>query len=260
MDFEILLLGTHQSHEKDFYIDRQGGTEEWIFTYFESPFVFLTQNGIETGAAGQCVVTAPHFPQYHGPVSGAESGFVNSWFHARGQFVEALISRYQIPVNRIFTLRDGRETILRLEQMDRELKEKKAYWKDQLRHLFEGLMISIARDQDADRVVRPAAHQEAFYNVRNQMLTNFDQKWSIRRLCEMTNLSQSRFCALYQKFFRVSPMEDLLEKRMEEACKLLLSTHWSVEQVAEETGFSNIYYFSNLFKKRMGVSPKAYRE
>jgi len=43
------------------------------------------------------------------------------------------------------------------------------------------------------------------------------------------------------------------------ACRLLDLSGKSVKAVALETGYSDPYYFSRVFKKVMGISPEKYR-
>ena len=50
----------------------------------------------------------------------------------------------------------------------------------------------------------------------------------------------------------------LVQARLEHACFLLSAGNYSVRKIAEECGFANEKYFSALFKKRMGLSPKQY--
>lgn len=43
-------------------------------------------------------------------------------------------------------------------------------------------------------------------------------------------------------------------------CKVLLtSTQLSVAEISEQAGYNDPLYFSRIFKKRVGVSPKVYR-
>jgi AraC-like DNA-binding protein len=46
-----------------------------------------------------------------------------------------------------------------------------------------------------------------------------------------------------------------MEIRIEIAKNMLYSGEYSVSQVAEQCGFSDIYYFSKAFKKAVGVNP-----
>ena len=58
-----------------------------------------------------------------------------------------------------------------------------------------------------------------------------------------------------------SPVKHLIDVRMEHAALLLSNTaRPSVAEAAKECGFSDVYYFSRLFKKRFGVPPATYRD
>lgn len=44
------------------------------------------------------------------------------------------------------------------------------------------------------------------------------------------------------------------------ACELLQKTDMKVNQICHKIGIADSYYFSRLFSKTMGVSPRAYRK
>ena len=48
--------------------------------------------------------------------------------------------------------------------------------------------------------------------------------------------------------------------RMEKAKNLLKNKEWTVTDVAIHTGYSNSNYFSRVFKKYTGVTPREFRE
>lgn len=65
---------------------------------------------------------------------------------------------------------------------------------------------------------------------------------------------------LIQKYTGLSLHKYLLNFRLEKAAELLLSKSYSVQLISEKCGFSSSYHLSNAFKKKYGVSPKAYRQ
>lgn len=65
---------------------------------------------------------------------------------------------------------------------------------------------------------------------------------------------------LFRSQVRLAPMSVLLSYRLDRACHLLRHTEQSIEQVAENCGFPNRYYFSRMLKQHRGVSPAAYRK
>lgn len=57
-----------------------------------------------------------------------------------------------------------------------------------------------------------------------------------------------------------TPIDYLLEYRLERAKRLIVTTEWSIERIAEEVGFRYAPYFSACFKRRTGVSPVQFRK
>ncbi len=63
----------------------------------------------------------------------------------------------------------------------------------------------------------------------------------------------------FKKHYGVSPIQYLINRRMEYAKHLLNTSGMSVKQIAYQCGFENEYYFSRIFKKLTGYSPSQYR-
>ena len=57
-----------------------------------------------------------------------------------------------------------------------------------------------------------------------------------------------------------SPHQYQLQLRLEKAKALLSGTSYSVKEIAAMTGFNCAYHFSTLFKRKLGVSPLAWRQ
>lgn len=64
----------------------------------------------------------------------------------------------------------------------------------------------------------------------------------------------------FRAAYGITPYEYILRKRFEIAAAMLKNTAVSVADIAEETGFCDVHYFSGCFSKRFGVSPSAYRK
>ena len=82
------------------------------------------------------------------------------------------------------------------------------------------------------------------------------------RLEEFANhagLSVSHFSDLFREQTGQSPMAHFTQLKVRQACRLLDLTQKPVKVVAIETGYSDPYYFSRVFKKIMGLSPEKYR-
>ncbi len=86
------------------------------------------------------------------------------------------------------------------------------------------------------------------------------EKFGIGQLCEHIGRSESQTIRLFKEAYGVTPYRYMLDKKLSFAKKLLLDTALTVAQIAETLGFSDEYYFSGLFKEKVGIPPSVYRK
>ncbi|QNL48204.1 AraC family transcriptional regulator [Olivibacter sp. SDN3] len=72
-------------------------------------------------------------------------------------------------------------------------------------------------------------------------------------------MGYSKFRKSFKAITGVSPNQYHLDLRLDKAKELLSSTNLTINEIAYKTGFGSIFYFSRLFKKKNGRSPKAFR-
>ena len=78
---------------------------------------------------------------------------------------------------------------------------------------------------------------------------------TLSSLAEQFSLSPSYIARLFRCELKQKPSEYVSSVRIAIACTLLSETDMTVTEIAERTGFSDVYYFSRVFKKAMGASP-----
>lgn len=91
------------------------------------------------------------------------------------------------------------------------------------------------------------------------MHTNLNRKLSLEDVARAAGLSARNLNHLFRVQIDTTPMRALLDFRLDKACQLLRHNNDSIEQIANDTGFPNRYYFSRMLKKHRGTSPAAYR-
>lgn len=74
------------------------------------------------------------------------------------------------------------------------------------------------------------------------------------------NLNPSYLSKLFKDKTEQNFVDFVLEMRMNEAMRLLVSTSLRVSEIADRLGYSDIAYFSNMFKRKIGVTPSKYRK
>lgn len=78
-------------------------------------------------------------------------------------------------------------------------------------------------------------------------------------VAEHVGLSANYFSALFKSKTGETFQDYLKSMRIERACKLLRTTNAKVYEIAEQVGIPNYRYFSEVFEKSTGSTPKQYR-
>lgn len=88
---------------------------------------------------------------------------------------------------------------------------------------------------------------------------NYMKKISLDEVAEYVSVSKTYFCGLFKKEVGQSFSLYVLDYRLERACELLRMSDKEIYNIAYDTGFQSQNYFTNIFKKHYGMTPKEYR-
>ena len=81
---------------------------------------------------------------------------------------------------------------------------------------------------------------------------------TVNELAKTINVSTKYFTRLFIETFNTTPKQYMIKLQLNKAAELLKENK-SVTAAALESGFCDIYYFSKLFKKHMGLTPTEYK-
>lgn len=88
---------------------------------------------------------------------------------------------------------------------------------------------------------------------------NYTQPIVLKDIADSVHLSPVYFHKLFKIQTGKTPAQFLFEKRISAAKMYLLTTDFTVNDIAEKCGFSSLSYFDYSFHKECGVTPSAYR-
>ncbi len=88
---------------------------------------------------------------------------------------------------------------------------------------------------------------------------SLDKPVDMEKLVRELPMGYSKFRKAFKQSTGESPNQYHLNLRLNRAKGLLTSTALNINEVANQTGFESLYYFSKLFKKKTGLSPRTYR-
>lgn len=83
---------------------------------------------------------------------------------------------------------------------------------------------------------------------------------SLHTLAALQNVNPSYLSALFRRETGQTLTEHITEKRMKLATQLLRTTRLQIQTVAQHCGIPDVNYFSKLFKKHVGQTPREYRQ
>jgi len=104
-----------------------------------------------------------------------------------------------------------------------------------------------------------APHANALEDAKEYIQENFCKDIPIEHLAEIAGFSLSHFRKLFTQCYGKSPKQYILFLRLNKAKDLLIAGECNVSETACLCGFHNVFYFSDLFKKTFGISPKAFQ-
>ncbi|MBN1863728.1 MAG: helix-turn-helix transcriptional regulator [Victivallales bacterium] len=80
-----------------------------------------------------------------------------------------------------------------------------------------------------------------------------------REVSKAFHLSPEHVNTIFKSQLGTTPTQVANRARVNLACRLLLEEGLSIKETAEKAGFSDLFYFSKVFKKVMGFSPRHFR-
>lgn len=108
--------------------------------------------------------------------------------------------------------------------------------------------------------MRAISNDYSVARAQHFMEQHFGEEITIEKLSKLGYVSASSLTRKFKTELGISPIEYLIEIRIQKAKNMLIRKSLSVTQIAQVCGFSSSAHFSSCFQKRVGVSPKEYQE
>ena len=113
----------------------------------------------------------------------------------------------------------------------------------------------VLRDKESDDQGSKALKRALEYIDHNYTNENI----SLNEVASQVKVSANYLSATFSQAMGKTFVEYVTARRMEKAKKLLKTTDKSSGEIAQEVGYKDPHYFSFVFKKTQGQSPREYR-
>lgn len=96
-------------------------------------------------------------------------------------------------------------------------------------------------------------------NMVSFIYQHYVEQISLNEIAASGNVSRSKCCLIFKHYLQQSPVDFLNTFRLKTSCNLLRNTEKSITEIAFSCGFNHLSYFSKLFIKNFGCTPREYR-
>lgn len=110
---------------------------------------------------------------------------------------------------------------------------------------------AVKKESEEEDIVTAAIHF---------MKENMEKKLELAEIATHIGYSPSHFSILFSKRTGHSPISYFNQLKIQQACQLLDFSEMKVNQICYKIGIEDTYYFSRLFSKIMGMSPREYKK
>lgn len=162
----------------------------------------------------------------------------------------------------IHNYRKSREEILHfLDLLVNEVEDKSDYYDTICQNLLNILILNVIRRSKSNLVIstQKNATKECTY-IRNYIDIHYATPITLDILANETYLDKFYLVHVFKKQYEISPINYLIEKRIQESMNLIENTNYSISEISSIVGFNSQSYYSQIFKRKTGLSPAEHRK
>ncbi len=122
------------------------------------------------------------------------------------------------------------------------------------------ILHSSGRIHRPDRGVRTDHQSRIVTQVLAYIDRNFREHITLQQLASVAAVHEKYLCRIFKEFTGYTPINYVNRMRIDQACIDLTLHQKNVTEAALDAGFTDLSYFTKLFKRIKGVSPREYKQ
>lgn len=138
----------------------------------------------------------------------------------------------------------------------------RGYTADNLRYvnmIFYHFLSSLLYE-DKFNYIQHSTEPDVIASTLDLMQQKIHTRITLNEFAAFAKLSVSYFSTIFREKTGYAPVEYFNHLKVQKACQYLLLPDITIKETAERLGMEDPYYFSRMFSKLMGISPKEYRK
>lgn len=256
----ISSFGNYRMKTRDiFETKREKGRKDYQLLYIAAGRAHFFIEGKEyIVTAGNMVIYYPNEPQHYRYYKEERTSVY--WVHFTGGYVEKILEHYNITKdNHIIYSGISPDYQWLFSQIIQELQLCRPGFDEMLTLLLRNIFILISRNFKMNTKFTDAMEKEVSYAIYH-FRENFNKEINIDEYAKSQNISVSWFIRCLKQITGQTPLQYIINLRISNSQMLLETTDYTIARIAESVGYDNPLYFSRIFHKQTGVSPKEYRK
>ncbi len=182
------------------------------------------------------------------------------WIHFSGADLEYLLKKYGLnPDDRTLSVGVSSDYIRLFNKIILELQLKRPHYDTDSALLFMQIIILMGRIHEKRELSIPATVRLEIEHAMDYFHEHYHDQICIEQYLKDNNLSKNSFFRKFKVFTGVTPLQYVLDIRLSTAKRLLVETDYTINDIAMSVGYDNALYFSRLFHKHIGKSPREFR-
>ncbi|WP_318781159.1 AraC family transcriptional regulator [Paenibacillus sp. OAS669] len=127
----------------------------------------------------------------------------------------------------------------------------------QLTHMWKNLVVNgFSLEYKETEVLR----SKKMKSMLEWIHLHFAERGSLEEIARAGQLSRSECCRYFKRFLKTTPLNYVMEYRIQKSLILLQQPENNVTDVAYQVGFNSTSYFIHQFRKSMNMTPLAYKK
>lgn len=255
----LCMRAGYQGASPAHYIPRPTGSYDYILIYCTHGRGWLEVEGHTWTVEKHCAFLVPcHVPHKYG--ADPDDPWANYWVHFQGRLADEY-TRLILPSSGspVIHLPRHQDITACIEQLYQYMSQVHTYAVMVAAAGALSQLLGIIQLRMRSSELRSRTVDESLDKTVEFMHSNLARRLTLKELASIAGMSQNHYGALFGQRYYSTPMDYFNRLKIQRACEMLTTTSLRIAEVGEQLGFTDPYYFSRLFKKVMGISPRNYR-
>ncbi len=154
----------------------------------------------------------------------------------------------------VYSNNKNKEIFAAFTEVQKEWVQKKSFYYDLCNIKIAEIIINISRQLGLNE------NDQKIYDLLKMIDEDRIFNMTVQEMADVVSYSYDYFRHRFKKVTGQSPVDYIINKRVENACQLLRQNQLSCTEISQLCGFASPAQFSLIFKKKIGITPKNFKD